>query len=247
MLIPFGILASGRLPLSPFVPISFAVIAGGGGSGTGGGGANGGAGGFRKSFATELSGGGAPSESPLSIAVGTSIEVTVGAGSASSNGSISKLGSITSTGGGRGGNSTQAGSSGGSGGGGGGGFCPGYAGSSGGTGTAGQGFNGSQGGPGSESGGNCSYGGGGSGGGAGGLGGVGLATLIRGTSETYATGNPATAPNTGNAKQSGIVIARYPKGYTITVGAGLTSATTNVGDDKITTFTAGTGNVSWTA
>jgi hypothetical protein len=44
---------------------------------------------------------------------------------------------------------------------------------------------------------------------------------------------------------SGIVILSYPSSYTITVGAGLTGSTTTVGSDKVTTITAGTGNVSW--
>jgi hypothetical protein len=70
--------------------------------------------------------------------------------------------------------------------------------------------------------------------------------MIRGTSQTFGTGSTASAPNTGNSGQSGIVIVRYSNIYTITVGAGLTASTTNVGNDKVTTFTAGTGNVSWT-
>jgi hypothetical protein len=41
------------------------------------------------------------------------------------------------------------------------------------------------------------------------------------------------------------VILRYPNTVTITVGGGLTASTTTSGSDKITTFTAGTGNVSW--
>jgi hypothetical protein len=44
---------------------------------------------------------------------------------------------------------------------------------------------------------------------------------------------------------SGVVILRYPGSRTITVGAGLTSTTATVGSDKVTTITAGTGNVSW--
>jgi hypothetical protein len=40
---------------------------------------------------------------------------------------------------------------------------------------------------------------------------------------------------------------RYPATYTITVGAGLTSSTATVGSDKVTTITAGTGNISWAA
>jgi hypothetical protein len=38
---------------------------------------------------------------------------------------------------------------------------------------------------------------------------------------------------------------RYPSVLTITIGAGLTGTTTTVGTDKVTTITAGTGNVSW--
>jgi hypothetical protein len=38
---------------------------------------------------------------------------------------------------------------------------------------------------------------------------------------------------------------RYPAAYTITVGAGLTGTTATVGDNKVTTITAGTGNISF--
>ena len=44
---------------------------------------------------------------------------------------------------------------------------------------------------------------------------------------------------------SGVVILRYPKAFTITVGGSLTSSTATDGDYKVTTFTAGTDNVSW--
>jgi hypothetical protein len=44
-----------------------------------------------------------------------------------------------------------------------------------------------------------------------------------------------------------VVILRYPSGYTITIGAGLTGSTATVGSNKVTTITAGTGNVSWAA
>ena len=44
---------------------------------------------------------------------------------------------------------------------------------------------------------------------------------------------------------SGVVILRYPSDYTITVGAGLTSSTATDGLSKVTTFTAGTGTVSF--
>ena len=51
--------------------------------------------------------------------------------------------------------------------------------------------------------------------------------------------------NSGGTGGSGIVILRYPSSYTITVGAGLTSTTSTAGTDKVTIFTAGTGNVSF--
>lgn len=44
---------------------------------------------------------------------------------------------------------------------------------------------------------------------------------------------------------SGVVILRYPSGPTITLGAGLTGTTATVGGNKVTTITAGSGNVSW--
>ena len=44
---------------------------------------------------------------------------------------------------------------------------------------------------------------------------------------------------------SGVVIIRYPKEYTITVGAGLISSTTTDGSEKVTTFTSGSDDVSW--
>lgn len=52
----------------------------------------------------------------------------------------------------------------------------------------------------------------------------------------------------GKPGGSGIVILRYPDTRTITVGAGLTAGVTNqsVGtNERYTTITAGTGNVSW--
>ena len=44
---------------------------------------------------------------------------------------------------------------------------------------------------------------------------------------------------------SGVVIVRYPNTLTITVGSGLTSTTTTTGTDKVTTFTAGSDNISF--
>jgi hypothetical protein len=44
-----------------------------------------------------------------------------------------------------------------------------------------------------------------------------------------------------------VVILRYPAFYNITIGAGLTASTSIVGTNKVTTFTAGTGTISWAA
>ena len=45
---------------------------------------------------------------------------------------------------------------------------------------------------------------------------------------------------------SGVVVLEYPTNLTITIGAGLTGTTATVGSNRVTTITAGTGNVSWT-
>jgi hypothetical protein len=60
-------------------------------------------------------------------------------------------------------------------------------------------------------------------------------------------GDPASSRNaTGGAGGSGIVILRYPDTRTITIGGGLTGSTAAPsGGFKVTTITAGTGNVSW--
>ena len=47
---------------------------------------------------------------------------------------------------------------------------------------------------------------------------------------------------TGGAGGSGIVILRYPSSFTI---SGLSGTTTTVGNDKVTTFTSGTGNITF--
>jgi hypothetical protein len=50
----------------------------------------------------------------------------------------------------------------------------------------------------------------------------------------------------GAAGGSGVVILKYPDNRTITIGAGLTGTTAAPsGGFKVTTITAGTGNVSW--
>ena len=51
---------------------------------------------------------------------------------------------------------------------------------------------------------------------------------------------------TSGAGGSGIVILRYSNAYTISnSGGGLTFTTATSGSDKITTFTAGTGTITW--
>jgi hypothetical protein len=50
---------------------------------------------------------------------------------------------------------------------------------------------------------------------------------------------------TGGSGGSGVVILRYPNSYTVTIGAGLTGSTITDGIDKVTTFTGGTGNISF--
>tara|TARA_B100000902_G_scaffold340992_1_gene344138 strand:+ start:987 stop:3389 length:2403 start_codon:yes stop_codon:yes gene_type:complete len=57
-------------------------------------------------------------------------------------------------------------------------------------------------------------------------------------------GGNDTAAGVSAAGRSGIVIVKYSNAYTLTIGAGLTSSTATSGSDKITTFTAGTGNIS---
>ena len=88
---------------------------------------------------------------------------------------------------------------------------------------------------------------GGSGGsGGGGTGGTGNAQ------NNASNGTPNTGGGAGGGEQnstvarsggSGVVILRYPDTYTITIGAGLTGSTATDGTDKVTTFTAGTGNI----
>ena len=53
-----------------------------------------------------------------------------------------------------------------------------------------------------------------------------------------------TSGSAGNGG-SGVVILRYPNTYTVTIGSGLTGSTATDGSDKVTTFTAGTGNISF--
>ena len=109
------------------------------------------------------------------------------------------------------------------------------------------------------SGSSVNYGGGGGGagrsnnpgtypGGAGGVGGGGVGGIYpsggaSGTANRGGGGGGGSAsPASGG---SGIVILCYPDTFTITLGAGLTGSTATVSSNKVTTITAGTGNVSW--
>ena len=52
--------------------------------------------------------------------------------------------------------------------------------------------------------------------------------------------------SSNNSGTDGIVILKYPDTKTITIGAGLTGSTASPsGGFKVSTITAGTGNVSW--
>ena len=237
------------------VTVDYLVIAGGG-NGGGQFGAGGGAGGYRTSFGSgNISGANSAVESSILVTKGTDLTVTVGGGT--SNSVFSTIECIR---GGGGGGNGGGGGSGGSGGGGG------QQGGAGGAGTAGQGKAGKSGGGNTD--------GGGAGGASqtptGRQGGAGLASEITGSSVTRAGGGgshqnggggtggggnsngQAGTANTGGggggnngAGASGVVILRYPASATITVGSGLTSSTATDGADKVTTFTAGTDNISF--
>ena len=64
---------------------------------------------------------------------------------------------------------------------------------------------------------------------------------------TYGFGaNGVGAPNANPYPANyGVVIIRYPNAYTVTIGSGLTGSTATDGTDKVTTFTAGTGNIQF--
>jgi hypothetical protein len=86
-------------------------------------------------------------------------------------------------------------------------------------------------------------------GGTGGGGNGGRDTPTAGTVNTGGGGGGGGSSGTifaGAAGGSGVVILRYDNGLTISnPGGGLTLSTATDGDFKVTTFTAGTGNVSW--
>lgn len=85
--------------------------------------------------------------------------------------------------------------------------------------------------------------------GAGGAGGGGAGNNSGAGSGTNGSANTGGGGGGGNSSGgSGIVVLRYPNTRTITVGAGLTAGVTNqaVGtNERYTTLTAGSGNVSW--
>lgn len=68
-----------------------------------------------------------------------------------------------------------------------------------------------------------------------------------GTSNTGGGGGGGYSDSVGSsgAGGSGVVIIRYPNIYSVTIGSGLTGSTTTDGSDKVTTFTAGTGTISF--
>jgi len=78
-------------------------------------------------------------------------------------------------------------------------------------------------------------------------GGTGGSGPTSGTANTGGGGGGALAGSgtPGGVGGSGIVILKYPNAYTISLSAGLTGSTTNVGSNKVTRITAGTGTVSW--
>lgn len=240
-----------------------------GGYGAGGGGA----GGLRNSYASENTGGGGSTEATKGIVLGQTYSITIAAGSTNvGSGDLgvaatpSKFDTVEAIGGGNGsrfGSTVNIADSG---------FAsgPGQAG----RGTSGtfttylftpvQGYVGAD---------RSGYTGG-AGGGAAGTG-THLASSITGSAVNYADGGgggrntahyngTAGAANTGNggtagayagagygstqggAGGSGVVILRYPNTYTISVGAGLTTAGEQTdGSDKYIKFTGGTDTVSW--
>lgn len=82
----------------------------------------------------------------------------------------------------------------------------------------------------------------------GGAGGSSSSNGVAGTVNTGGGGggggdNGSTTFSGGNGG-AGIVVLKYPQKFSLTVGVGLTSSTSTVGNFKVTTFTAGTGTVT---
>lgn len=68
---------------------------------------------------------------------------------------------------------------------------------------------------------------------------------VTGVVNTGSGGGGGRQGGAGGAGGSGVVVVRYPAARTINIGAGLTASTVTVGANKVTTFTAGTGTVSF--
>ena len=93
-------------------------------------------------------------------------------------------------------------------------------------------------------------GGGGSGGGTGGSSVGGNGGLSAGNNGVlYSGGGGGGSQNGGGTGGSGIVILRYPSANSVTVGAGLSTGvlngTVSGGTDKYTTFTLGSGTITF--
>jgi hypothetical protein len=229
------------------------LVLGGGGGGMG---PNGGSGGN----------GGVTSNSTIFTSLSTNYTVTVGGGgngtiwggAASANGTNSVFGAINIAGGNRGSSQERPTAQSNSGQGG----CGGY-GSNAPTGYGEAGFSGysssitgssvTRGGGGGGGGWDHSAGAGGSGGGGAGGGSIPGGPGSSGTAgaTNYGGGGGGAGANSGGTPSggnggSGIVILKYPDTRTITIGSGLTGSTGAAsGGYKVTTITAGTGNVSW--
>ena len=254
--------------------IDYVVVGGGGGggktdSGQGSGG-GGGAGGYRSSY--NRSGGNFSKETPLELVIGVNYNVTIGAGGVGAtsvrtrgtSGGNSAFSVVTSIGGGGGGGGAAAAVIGGLPGGSGGGAS--YNGGSGGLGVVNQGYTGG--------GSAFPYGGGGGGASSVGIstsinnsgGGDGIFLDISGVSLEYSRGGNTNSTSVVNGESnrgsggsssyagaynggnggSGVVIIKYPSIYTVSnPDSGLTFSTVISGSDKITTFTAGTGNIQF--
>ena len=86
------------------------------------------------------------------------------------------------------------------------------------------------------------------GGGAGGSGPTGINYGDAGTANTGGGGGAGGEGGTPANGGSGVVILRYPSGYSITVSSGITEASGSPfteGTDKVSVFTAGTGTISF--
>jgi hypothetical protein len=258
----------------PPLAVDYLVVAGGG-AGNNDVGGGGGAGGLRTSYGSTSGGGQpAESALNLNVSTNYTITIG-GGGTYSYGGNVNDPGdntifhTITATGGGGGAFANVNGGNGGSGGGGG--RRTGIGGSA----VTSPVIQGYAGGNGTYYSGDGSGAGGGGAGGVGesnssapSYGGPSLGVAITGATVQYASGGKgghtgsgtgaAGAPNSGNGGGggqnaggaganggSGVIILRYPSAYTVTIGSGLTGSTATDGSDKVTTFTAGTGNISF--